>query len=443
MTRRNVRYQSTAHHCLANMGGLTRILTVLLCLSLSEAFRLARLVTEEVADSKTVKINDGIKFENGVLVTDDPKGYRATTVKTIKTDNGIKFENGVLVRDSSTVKTTTETPTTTTTTTTTTLKTTTTATTTAKSTTTAITTNIPISDEVLYSNEAMKLMEMLTSDDNINSTVNETKRFSLAQYHNYEDILELTEAWLAEFPQLVSQYSLGQTVEQREILALKIRPEVDSDRPAGLPMVKYVANMHGDESVGREMILALAEHLLVNYGTDESVTKLLNTTEIHLVPSMNPDGFERVTRNNYNEVDLNREFPGVDLLDSTEEFLFKDREPEVTAVMKWILDNPFVLAINFHDGALVANYPYDRRNVQPWTKSDRFRPVPADVGSSETPDNKEFVLLSRLYADTHKTMSKGDTDCQTFDKGITNGADWYEISGGMQVITHYTLHTSL
>ena len=105
MTRRNVRYQSTAHHCLANMGGLTRILTVLLCLSPSQAFRLARLVTEEVADSKTVKINDGIKFENGVLVTDDPKGYRATTVKTIKTDNGIKFENGVLVRDSSTVKT--------------------------------------------------------------------------------------------------------------------------------------------------------------------------------------------------------------------------------------------------------------------------------------------------------------------------------------------------
>ena len=351
--------------------GLPLLLLLLSILSSSQAARLARLETEDVTTSKTVKINEGIKFENGVLVTD---AY-----------NNIKSSEEEDVLD----------------------------------------------DSILFSEEAMKLMEML-AEDNITSS-NESPGFSLDNYHNYEDIMSLGEVWTTEYPDLISQYSLGRSVEEREIIAFKIRADVGSARTEGVPMVKYVANMHGDESVGREMVLALTQHLLTNYGTEERIGRLLNTTEIHLVPSMNPDGFERVTRNNYNEVDLNREFPGQELLDTTEEFLFKDREPEVAALMRWILDNPFVVAINFHDGAVVANYPYDQRNLEPWTVSDRFRPLAGDAGSSETPDNAEFVMLSKLYADNHGTMSQGNAACDKFKDGITNGAEWYEISGGMQV----------
>ena len=211
------------------------------------------------------------------------------------------------------------------------------------------------------------------------------------------------------------------------------RPNVSSARPVGVPMVKYSGNMHGDESVGREVIIALATHLLANYGVQERVTQLLDNTEIHLVPSMNPDGFEAVTRGNYNQVDLNRGFPGAELLGATRAELLEDREPEVAAMMQWTLDNPFVISINFHDGAVVANYPWDQRGQRPWEKSERFRgPAAVLEGLPYTGDHEDFLMLAKLYADRHATMAAGDSGCGKFAGGITNGAEWYEISGGMQ-----------
>ena len=167
-------------------------------------------------------------------------------------------------------------------------------------------------------------------------------------------------------------------------------------------------------------MVLLAQYLLENYGSDARISNLLNTTRIHLLPSMNPDGYSARTRENANHVDLNRNFPDM----FNEPYTDGDREPETVAVMNWMKSEHFVLSANLHGGALVANYPLDE-----------FGPG----HNSRTKDDALFKHFATTYALNHKSMYTG-VECENGEKfpgGIVNGAQWYELRGGMQDWNYY------
>lgn len=278
----------------------------------------------------------------------------------------------------------------------------------------------------------------------------------LARYHAYEDLVDFMRRVNQKCPDITYLYNLtghpDKTVQGRNLAVIVI-----SDNPrkheVGEPEFKYIGNMHGNEAVGRELLLDLMDYLCDEYRSgNRNIQKLVNTTRIHIMPSMNPDGWELANsqvgeknwllgRANAQNIDLNRNFPDLNEIaykhektDAENNHLLKEAvindsnlAPETKMVVQWILATPFVLSANLHGGDLVANYPYDEsrsRNTQEYTI---------------TPDDETFKFLAESYAEKHATMAKPHPSCENSDDesfykkgGITNGAAWYSVEQGMQ-----------
>ncbi|CAF0984664.1 unnamed protein product [Adineta steineri] len=268
------------------------------------------------------------------------------------------------------------------------------------------------------------------------------------QYHTYDSMVNKLKELNTKYPHITTLYTIGQSVEKRDLWVMII-----SDHPlvheAGEPEVRYIANIHGDEAVGRECLIRFIEYLCINYKSNDYITKLIDNVRIHIMPTLNPDGFEYeykqsahplgMGRLNANHLDLNREFPAIQLESSLKKEIARPKQefnnnnnrldkfttdpnkfqPEVRAAMHWSLIYPFVLSGNLHGGSLVANYPFDNR-------------VKDSIDhESKSPDDSTFRMLAKSYSQAHLKMYKGEA-CDRFQDGITNGADWYVIEGGMQ-----------
>ncbi|XP_062816835.1 adipocyte enhancer-binding protein 1 isoform X1 [Anolis carolinensis] len=315
--------------------------------------------------------------------------------------------------------------------------------------------------------------EVMTSVDNLDF-----------RHHNYKDMRQLMKVVNEECPSITRIYNIGKSSRGLKIYAMEITDN-PGEHELGEPEFRYTAGVHGNEVLGRELLLMLMQFMCKEYKDgNPRVRNLVAETRIHLVPSLNPDGYEIASQmgselgnwalGHWNEegYDIFENFPDLNsiLWTAEERKLVPHKVPndhipipdhyladdasmavEVKAIMAWMDKIPFVLGANFHGGEKFVSYPFDMDRPASENEVAPPPPPPQDdyeeetPGKKETPDHAIFRWLAISYASAHLTMTetfRGGCHYQdmTDGMGIVNGAKWHSRVGSMNDFSY--LHTN-
>lgn len=114
---------------------------------------------------------------------------------------------------------------------------------------------------------------------------------AMGGYFTYAEMETLLDQISAINPAIASaKFSLGQSVEGRELWAVKVSDNVGVDENE--PEVRLDSLHHAREPIVLHMGLYFFDWLVSSYGSDPLATHLVDEREIWIVPCVNPDGYE-------------------------------------------------------------------------------------------------------------------------------------------------------
>ena len=257
-----------------------------------------------------------------------------------------------------------------------------------------------------------------------------------AAYHNYAEMVAEIQTVAANHPDIVSTFGIGNSYEGRTIWMAKISDNVATDETE--PEVLFIGQQHAREHITQEMTLYILNLLVDQYGVDQQITNLVNTREVYILFTSNPDGSEYdIATGSYRSWRKNRQptsgFYGTDLnrnwgyrwgccggssglpYSETYRGTTAFSAPETQRIRDFI--NSRVVngvqqirtAIAFHSYAQLILWPYG------YTYTD----VPGDMTQD---DHEVFSAMGQYMAGTN-----GYTPQQASDLYITDGTidDWF------------------
>jgi len=109
--------------------------------------------------------------------------------------------------------------------------------------------------------------------------------------HNYtfaETVRYLNEVIKAH-PKITELHTIGKSYLGKDLLVLEITNQ-ETGRGLEKPGFWIDGNLHSSEVMGAAVCLRTIETLVTGYGSDASITELIDTRTIYIMPKLNPDG---------------------------------------------------------------------------------------------------------------------------------------------------------
>jgi len=203
------------------------------------------------------------------------------------------------------------------------------------------------------------------------------------RFHSYAELEQELLALQDSYPNIARVIDQGDSLEGRNIYALKISDNVHQDEQEA--EVFFVGCHHAREWISVEVPFLLGKYLVENYDTNSQVKDLVDQCEIWIVPLLNPDGLEysihfyRYWRKNRRDngdgsfgVDPNRNYiynwgldnegsssdPSSNVYRGTAAF----SEPETQAIRDLFAERNFQAVISYHSYSQVILYPWGYTN---------------------------------------------------------------------------------
>ena len=185
------------------------------------------------------------------------------------------------------------------------------------------------------------------------------------QYTSYNECVDFFKSAQKTNPELFKVESIGKTWEDRDIIAVTVTKDVDTNKQK--PALFYTGTIHAREWIGIELSLSFAKYILDHIDYDPQLNDILDRTTLYMVPCANPDGFE-YSRNHFSfwrknrrrnadgsfGVDLNRNFeigftPNKDTSSNVYSGPDAFSEPETAALRDFVIEhNNITIALDYH-----------------------------------------------------------------------------------------------